>query len=333
MKAVQIDRCSKDWNPVVRDVPTPSVGETDMLVKVAAAAVNPVDVMNMDGSVRPIQNLPLPCTLGNELSGTVERTGAAVEGFLPGDAVMARLPLSRIGAFAEYAAVDFRALAKIPEGWPLDTAAALPLAGLTAYQGFVEELEAKAGQTVLITGASGTFGQVAVPLAKAFGLDVVATGNARSKDRVLALGADRYLDYRAENYWEELEGVDHVVDTLGAAEFERELSVLKPGGRLLSLRTGPNATFAERTGAGALKRLLYTLASAKYDKAARREGKEYRFLFVRADGCQLREVARVAEERGIVPRVDGRAFGLDDAKEALTLVARGQANGKILLRP
>lgn len=128
----------------------------------------------------------------------------------------------------------------------ITTAAAIPLTGLTAYQAIVEELEAKAGETVLIPGGSGSFGQMAVPIAKAMGLDVIVTGNSRARERFLEMGADRYIDYKEENYWEQLSEVDLVIDTLGASEFLHELSVLKRGGRLMSLRTGPNKAFAER---------------------------------------------------------------------------------------
>ena len=111
----------------------------------------------------------------------------------------------------------------------------------------MEELEAKPGQTILIPGGSGSFGQMAVPIAKALGLRVIVTGNARAKEQFLAMGVDRYLDYEAENYWEVLSDIDHVIDTLGPGEFEHELAVLKKGGRLVSLRTGPNKAF---TGGG-----------------------------------------------------------------------------------
>lgn len=99
----------------------------------------------------------------------------------------------------------------------ITTAAAIPLTGLTAYQAIVEELEAKAGETVLIPGGSGSFGQMAVPIAKAMGLDVIVTGNSRARERFLEMGAYRYIDYKEENYWEQLSEVDHVIDTLGAS--------------------------------------------------------------------------------------------------------------------
>ena len=125
--------------------------------------------------------------------------------------------------------------------------------------------------------------------------------------------------------------MDYVIDTLGPGEFQRELSVLKPGGRVLSLRTGPNKTFALKNHFGAAKRLLFTAAGAKYDRAARRQGKEYRFIFVHAGGAQLRKITRIVEQNHIVPATDPRTFTLDTAGQALELVQKGPTSGKVLI--
>lgn len=332
MKAVQIDRYSKEIHTVLRDVPVPAIGRDEVLVRVKAAAVNPLELLILTGSVRLIQDYPMPLTLGNELSGVVERAGENVRDFRPGDRVYARLPLDRIGAFAEYVAVDRSALAAMPEGWDFESAAAIPLTGLTAYQGLTEVLHAEPGSTLLIPGGSGSFGEMAVPIALELGLRVIVTGNDRARERFLAAGVERYLDYRRENYWEQLSGIDYVIDALGAAEFERELSVLREGGRLLSLRTGPNREFALRNRYPALKRALFTAAGAKYDRAARRQGKEYRFIFVHSDGAQLEAITRIVERRRIVPAVDPHEFSIENADEALKLVSNGRINGKVLIR-
>lgn len=281
MKAVQINGYSKTIHTVLRDIPQPQISESEVLIQVKAAAVNPLEMLILTGSVKLIQDYAMPLTLGNECSGIVAEVGSKVTGFQKGDRVYTRLPLNKIGAFAEYVVVDQNAIAKMPEGYDFNTAAAIPLTGLTAYQAIVEELEAKPGETLLIPGGSGSFGQMAVPIAKALGLRVIVTGNARAKEQFLSMGADRYMDYRQENYWEQLSGIDYVIDTLGAAEFEHELAVLKRGGRLVSLRAVPNRAFAVKHQVSGLKKLLFTLAGSKYDKAAGKQGKEYRFLFVR----------------------------------------------------
>lgn len=332
MKAVQIAKYSKNIQTLFHDIPVPKISDTEVLVRVKAAAVNPLELLILTGSVRLIQDYPMPLTLGNECSGIVEKAGQKVTGFQPGDRVYSRLPLNKIGAFAEYVAVDQRALAKMPDGYSFEVAAAIPLTGLTAYQGIVEQLEAKPGDTLLIPGGSGSFGQMAVPIAKQLGLKVIVTGNARARDSILALGADQYIDYRKENYWEMLSGVDYLLDTLGAAEFDHELSVLKEGGRLLSLRTGPNRQFAVDNNCPPWKKALFTLAGSKYDKAAAKQGKEYRFIFVRADGGQLRKITEIVEKNQIMPAVDPHVFSLEQADQALKLVTDGSAVGKVLIQ-
>lgn len=332
MRAVQIKKYAKEIHTCLCDIPVPPIGADEVLIQVKAAAVNPLELLILSGSVKLIQDYSMPLTLGNECSGVVEKVGSHVTAFQKGDRVYTRLPLEKIGAFAEYVAVDQGALAKMPTDYPFTTAAAIPLTGLTAYQGIVEELEAKPGDTLLIPGGSGSFGQMAVPIAKALGLHVIVTGNKRARESLLAMGADQYLDYRQENYWEMLSGVDHVIDTLGPAEFAHELSVLKPGGRLLSLRTGPNKAFAVAHHLPFWKKALFTLAGAKYDAAAKKQGKEYRFLFVRSDGAQLQKITEIVEQHHITPAVDPHLFSIEQANEALQLVAQGPTNGKVLIQ-
>lgn len=138
--------------------------------------------------------------------------------------------------------------------------------------------------------------------------------------------------YTEENYRETLSGVDYVIDTLGGKEFTHELSVLREGGILLSLRGVPNGAFARKNGLSVGKRLLFALAGAGLDRAARREGKEYRFLFVRADGGQLEAITRIVEAKHILPRIDPHEFDLSGIRDALALVSDGHINGKVILR-
>ena len=161
MKAVQIAKYSKTIQTRLCDIPVPEISDSEVLVRVKAAAVNPLELLILTGSVRLIQDYPMPLTLGNECAGIVEKVGRKVSGFRPGDQVYARLPINKIGAFAEYAAIDQSALAPMPTGYSFAVAAAIPLTGLTAYQGIVEQLEAKPGSTLLIPGGSGSFGQMA----------------------------------------------------------------------------------------------------------------------------------------------------------------------------
>ena len=332
MKAAQLDRYAKKGRLIVREVPVPEPAANEVLIKVRAAAVNPLELLLITGSIRFIQDYRLPQTLGNECSGVIERVGSQVREFRAGDAVYTRLPLDRIGAFAEYVAVDQAAVAKMPAGYAFDVAAAIPLTGLTAWQGLVEVLEARPGQTLLIPGGSGSFGQMAVPIARALGLHVLVTGNTRAREQFLSMGVERYIDYHRENYWEVLSGIDLVIDTLGAGEFKHELSVLKRGGRLLSLRNIPNGEFARRCGFPWYKQILFTLAGLKCDLTARRQGKEYRFLFVHADGKELQQITEIVERKHILPAIDPHHFSLDQINDALRLLTEGPTSGKVIIR-
>lgn len=234
MKAAQITKYSKNLHAQINDISIPEIADNEVLVKVKAAAVNPLEMLIITGSVKLIQDYEFPLTLGNELTGVVEKVGKNVTEFHVGDTIYTRLPIEKIGAFAEYAAIDAGSIALMPKNLTYVEAATAPLAGLTAYQGLYEELEAQSGETVFIPGGSGSFGQMAVPIAKAMGLHVIVSGSAEARERILEMGASQYLDYRTEDYVELLSNVDYVIDTLGPKEFDRELSIIKPGGKLLS---------------------------------------------------------------------------------------------------
>ena len=180
MKAAQITQYSKNIHITVNDIPIPETGDYDILIRIKAAAVNPVDILNLTGAVRLIQDYKMPLTLGNECAGIVEKVGRCVKKFKTGDRVYSRLPVSKIGAFAEYVAIHENAAAHMPDDFDFAAAAAIPLTGLTAYQAITEELNAKPGETVFFPGGSGSFGQMAVPIAKSLGLSV-SIGKFQSK--------------------------------------------------------------------------------------------------------------------------------------------------------
>lgn len=332
MKAAQITEYSKKIKVKVNDIPIPEIGDDEVLVKVRVAAVNHLEMLILTGSVKLIQDYEFPLTLGNELTGVVEKIGKNVRDFKVGDAIYSRLPLAKIGAIAEYAAINAGAIGHLPANLDFVAGAAAPLTGLTAYQGLHEELEAKAGETVFIPGGSGSFGQMAIPIAKAMGLKVIVSGNPKLREQTIEIGADQYIDYTTENYWEQFGNIDYVIDTLGQDEFDHELSILKPGGKLLSLRTGPNKRFAEDHGFPGWKQLLFTIAGAKFDKKARKKGVQYRFIFVRSDGDQLEKLKKIIEDNKIVPAVDPTEFHIEDIEKALNLVAQGHPKGKVVIR-
>jgi len=226
MKVAQLNKYAKDFQLTVRNVPVPDIKEDEVLIRVKEAAVNPLEKLIGTGSVKLIQDYDLPVTMGNELTGIIEKTGANVTKFKKNDAIYSRLSLNQIGAFAEYIAVPESDIGHLPLNLDFKSGAAAALTGLTAYQGFFEELEAKAGETVFIPGGSGSFGQLAIPIAKSIGLKVIVSGNSGARDRTLQLGADQYISFETQNYWELINDVDYVIDTLGPDEFDRELSII-----------------------------------------------------------------------------------------------------------
>nr|WP_263314587.1 NADP-dependent oxidoreductase [Mammaliicoccus sp. Marseille-Q6498] len=332
MKAVQIDKYNKNLEVQVRDIDVPEIMPNEVLVKVAYAAINPLEKLIITGSVKLIQDYKMPVTLGNELTGVITKIGNNVTDFQTGDKIYTRLPIDKIGAFADYVAVDESAIAKLPNNLNLKNGAAAPLTGLTAYQAMTEELQAEAGKTLFIPGGSGSFGQMAVPIAKYLGLKVIVSGSPRLKDEFIAKGVDRYIDYKTENYWETLSNVDYVIDTLGAQEFEKELSVMKPGGTIVSLVNVPNKHFAEKNNYSTVKKTLFALAGKKFDKKAKQKSIDYRFIFVRSDGEQLKTLSEIIERDNINPSVDDQVFTIDEIDKALDYTFNHHTNGKVLIK-
>lgn len=240
------------------------------------------------------------------------------------------MPLEKIGAFAEYAAIHQNAIAKVPEYLSDEEAACVPLTALTALQAF-ELMEPKAGETIFISGGTGSLGAMAIPVAKSYGLTVVTNGSVANKERVLALGVDHFIDYKTEDYAEVLTDVDYVLDTLGDRELPKEFRILKDGGKLVSLRGMPNGAFAVRTGMPAFKRILLKVAGRKYDQMAAKKNQTYDFIFVHEDGAGLERISEIFAERRIEASVD-EVFALHDVNKALKKVADGKSKGKTIIK-
>ena len=240
MRAAQVEQYNKNNISVkMVSLDIPVIGERDVLVRVSAAGVNPLDNMISRGEVKMIVPYKLPTVAGNEFVGVVEKVGAKVYKFKVNDRVFARLPLDKIGAFAEYVAVNENAIAKVPEYLSDVEAAAVPLTALTIMQA-LELMKAEKGKTIFISGGTGSVGAMAIPIAKAKGLKVITNGSAENKDRVLELGAIRFIDYKTEDYSKSLSNIDYVLDTLGGNETEKQMQILRKGGKMVSLRAMPN---------------------------------------------------------------------------------------------
>ncbi|ROL80351.1 NADPH:quinone oxidoreductase, partial [Pseudomonas chlororaphis] len=315
-------------NGMLGEVPDPEVGVHDVLIQVHATSVNPLDSKIRTGEFKLILPYTFPLVLGNDLAGVVVRTGSAVKRFKPGDEVYARPPEARIGTFAELIAVNESALALKPSNLDMAEAASIPLAALTAWQALVEIAQVKKGQKVLIHAGSGGVGTLAIQLAKHLGAFVATTTSTANVEWVKALGADVVIDYKQQDFANELRDFDVVLNSLGADVLESSLKVLKAGGQLISLSGPPTAQFAQEQGLSWVLGQVMRLLSSGIRRKARKHGVTYTFLFMRADGMQLQKITSLIEAGVIKPVID-RSFPFESIAEALRYVEQGRSKGKV----
>ena len=330
MKAIQIFKYNKqDISATLVEIAKPAIQADEVLVRIKAAGVNPLDNKITRGGVKMLVPHQLPLTMGHEFAGIVEEVGSKVQGLSVGDKVYGLMPTIKAGAFAEWAAVPASILAPMPEGLSYTEATSIPLTALTAYQA-LDMMQVQAGKTIFISGGSGGFGAMAIPLAKARGLIVYTSGNAASRERVLALGADRYFDYRTEDYLQELKQVDYVIDSVGGAELSKQIKLLSSGGHIVSLNGMPNGRFARSFGLPKWKQWLLSLVGLSLDRQAKRVEATYDFLFVQANGSQLKRITELIEKLGIRPTIS-KVFSLEEANEALQSIDKSSSLGKTVL--
>jgi len=330
MKAFILDRYGKGERLRLGDMPEPELGDRDVLVQIHAASVNPLDAKIRDGEFKLILPYRLPLVLGNDLAGVVVRVGAKVQQFKPGDEVYARPDQDRIGTFAELIAMNETDVAMKPKNLTMEEAASIPLVALTAWQALVEIAQLKEGQRVLIHAGSGGVGTLAIQLAKHLGATVATTTSTANVDLVRNLGADVVIDYKRGDFEKLLNGYDVVLNSLGKDTLEKSLSVLKPGGKLVSISGPPDAEFAKANGSSWFLQQAMRLLSFGVRRQARRQGVSYSFLFMRANGEQLRKVTALIEAGVIRPVID-RVFPFGATNEALAYVETGRSKGKVVV--
>ncbi|WP_136053935.1 NADP-dependent oxidoreductase [Microbacterium sp. K24] len=317
--------------PVERaEVAEPEVGDRDVLVSVGAAGLNQLDEKIRTGEFAQILPYRLPVVLGNDVAGTVIRVGRLVRAFRPGDRVFARPDDARIGTFAERIAIAERDLALVPSSISMAEAGSLPLVALTAWQALVERAEVQPGQKVLIHAGAGGVGSIAIQLAAHLGATVATTASAANADFVRGLGADIVIDHRSEDFTQILSDYDLVLDSLGGENLERSLRVLKPGGIAIGIAGPPDPAFARRRGMNPVLRLAIRALSRSIRRQAKRLGVRYEFLFMRADGEQLREIAGLVD-RGVLRPVVARTYQFEELPAALADLAAGGNRGKLVV--
>jgi len=312
------------------DVPEPTVGDHDVLIRVQAAGLNHLDDKLRTGEFKQILPYKLPVILGHDLAGTVIRVGSAVRSFKPGDEVYARPRDHRIGTFAERIAVNEDDIALKPRSLTMEEAASLPLVALTAWQALVEIGNVQPGQKVLIHAGAGGVGSIAIQLATKLGAEVATTASASNADFVRELGAVHVVDYRTDDFEQALSDYDLVLDSLGGETLEKSLRILRPGGKVIGISGPPTPDFARAAGLNGLLRAAVAALSSKIRRQARRLGVSYEFLLMRASGDQLREITALIDSGALRPVV-GRIFPFDQTVEGLESMKRGGMRGKVVV--
>ena len=313
------------------DVPPPQPGPREILVRVRAAGLNPVDFKFRQGKLRAIHRPKLPFVLGNELAGEVIAAGRDVTRFRVGERVFARVGKERAGAFAEQACVDQDHAAAMPRNLDFTTAAAVPLAALTALQALRDELDVKPGQKVFISGGAGGVGTFAIQIAKWLGAHVTTTASRRGEALVRSLGADEVIDYAAQDI-SSVEGkFDAGFDLVGGSTLEQMFEIMRPGAKVVSIAALPEPQTATKDlGGRFVLSVVFWIISYGIRSRARRAGVGYRFLFMHPSGRDLAQLAELIEQEKLKVIVD-KTFPFANVAEALAYVESGHAKGKVVV--
>jgi len=331
MKAFILDRHGKKEQLRFGDVPEPELRADEVLIQVHAAAVNLIDAKVRNGEFKLILPYRTPFVLGHDVAGIVVRVGPLVRQFKAGDEVYARPDDLRIGTFAEMVAVKEDSVALKPRNLTMEEAASIPLVGLTAWQALVEKAKLQKGQKVFIQAGSGGVGTFAIQLAKHLGATVATTTSAGNAALVKSLGADVVINYKTDAFETLLHDYDLVLNSQDSKTLKKSLGVLKPGGHLISISGPPDPQFAEDSKAPWLVMQVMRALSFSVRRQARRLQLSYAFLFMKASGSQLKQIAALIEAGAIRPVVD-KVFPLASTNEALAYVESGRAKGKVVIK-
>jgi NADPH:quinone reductase-like Zn-dependent oxidoreductase len=324
MKALQIVKYGdlKD-SLAIDEIEKPSVKPNDILVAVKAASINPIDYKIVEGKLKDMLTLKLPVTVGYDVSGVVVKKGADSLNFEIGDEVYARAPQEQMGTIAEFVAVNNELVSLKPENISFEQASGLPLIGLTAIQA-LEKVGIKEGDRILIHAGSGGVGSFAIQFAKSKGAIVYTTTSTKNVDWVKALGADRVIDYKTENYKEVATNLDIVFDTLGGDYTFDAFRIIKEGGKITTIVGAPDEETATQMGM-----TDYELPE-KLSKLIEEKSAVYKFTWMQPNAKQLNDIKRMIEEGTIKPIVD-LVYSFENGINAFEYLATGSAKGKVII--
>jgi len=332
MKALTLKKYSRS-SPVVEfsDVPKPRIKPNEMLVQVYAAGLNPIDNIIPTGVFKPVLHFQLPSTLGSDLAGVVTEVGSQVTRFKLGDAIFASIFDLGTGSFAEFAVVPESAAAFKPVNLDFVQAASIPMVSLTSWQALKERANLQTGQKVFIPAGSGGIGTFAIQLAKHIGATVGTSTSTKNVDLVRSLGADTVVDYKKQEFEKVLHNYDAVLGTIRGDSIEKSINILKPGSKIISLVGPLDAAFARVRKLNIVLTFVFSVMSRNIRRLSKKRDVNYSFLFVRSDGEQLGEIAKLLEAESIKPVID-KVFPFEQAKEALAYLAEGHAKGKVVVK-
>ncbi len=304
MKAARIAAYKAE--PVVEDTPEPVIGAGEVLVRVAAAGLNPLDTKIQQGFMHDFFPVAFPYTLGTDLAGTVEQVGGDVKGWSVGDRVVARTDPPAGGAFAEVAVVPATHLVALPASVSFEQASGVPTTAGTAYQALFEVANMQPGQTVLIHAGAGGVGSFAIQLAHNAGARVIATASGDGLEIARRLGADQVIDYRSQAFEDVVSDVDIVLDTIGGETQQRSFGVLRRGGYLAATASSPDEALATVHGVSAS------------------------FVFHQSDAARLAMLIDQVASGKLAVLVD-RTVPLNRLGDAFAYQASGRARGKVIV--
>ncbi len=304
MKAALITEYGAELD--VTDVDRPELPADSVMVEVHAAAINPIDWIVMEGYMKEMLDYELPWIVGYDVAGVIIELGPSVSKFSIGDRVFARADNMQAGTMAELCAVKESDLALQADGASHQQSAGVPLAGLTAWQALYDHGHLEAGKRVLIHSGSGGVGTLAIQLAKQTGAWVATTASAENGQLVTKLGADQFVDYSEQRFEDVIEPCDLVFDMMGGETLERSFQVVKPGGRIVSIKGDAPDGLADEAGV------------------------TFSQFFMSPNGDQLAEIACLIEAGVVEPIIDSE-FPLDDVADAYKRARSGDANGKVIV--
>ncbi len=328
MKAIQFTGYGEvSKNVKISEIKRPVINQDEVLIETYAAGVNPLDIKVVEGKLKSVSKFKLPATLGYDVSGIIIDKGENVSDFSIGDEVFSKV--NKQGTFAEFVVVNQKFVSLKPKNTTFEEAASLPLVGLTAIQA-LKRGKLKKGEKILIHAGSGGVGSFAIQYAKSIGAYVYTTTSTKNVDWVKKLGADEVIDYKTVAYKTIVNNADMVLDTLGNQYTEEAFSVIRNGGKVITLVGAIDKETASRMKLNTIARLFLAWKRRKITKRIKQKSAYYSLVFMRANAKQLNEITKFVESEKVKTNID-KVFSLNNTLDALLYVKKGRTKGKVVI--